>query len=389
MALSKPRQTFRKGLRKRLRLDSDSEEEDPPAEPNTTPPKRQKGKAQITPVKPPPLELPEIKVQSPTPRKGLPDEEGWGTMRLRGPTGMEEADPYGGIEAEQVEYVRTEVVDESVVPSPATEDLPPLFKVESKTNIVEDAKAITPSDGVAGIEESGKMAEGQLMREEADETSSNDTDFVRQLRPISTFDSITLWTADVPLAGFRQDELLNRTDINVEDSGPASSELMAPQDEGAGSLMPKVEENGEVKVGAPVDTPDAGSDGKSTDVNPGWWRVGGAGEGGDEFVRGMGEWLGLVHMVSLRGLVRKRADSGADQRPNLPSRSAERGGRGRGRCVMICTFVSYRVRHVHDTQDHADLPHCKTASTRSSEIPGFIYPNDQSRGIWSGAESGP
>lgn len=44
---------------------------------------------------------------------------------------------------------------------------------------------------------------------------------------------------------------------------------------------------------------DAGEAGCATiNLRPSWWRHDGAGEGGDEFVRGMGEWLGLVEVLN-------------------------------------------------------------------------------------------
>jgi hypothetical protein len=75
----------------------------------------------------------------------------------------------------------------------------------------------------------------------------------RVLRPASTFNSFTLWTPDGPLPGFKQDE-------TEEDS--------------------KDEDEAGVKL------------------RKGWWRTGGAGEGGDEIVRALGEWIGLVEEVS-------------------------------------------------------------------------------------------
>ncbi|KLT41962.1 hypothetical protein CC85DRAFT_328529 [Cutaneotrichosporon oleaginosum] len=62
---------------------------------------------------------------------------------------------------------------------------------------------------------------------------------LRVLTPTATFSSFTLWTPDAPLAGFRADE------VEVE----------------------------------------------------GHWRQGGAGEGGDAFVRALGEWLGLNEII--------------------------------------------------------------------------------------------
>jgi len=76
----------------------------------------------------------------------------------------------------------------------------------------------------------------------------------RVLRPSSTFDSFTLWTPDGPLPGFKQDE------------------------------DPEKTEDEEVEGGVKL--------------RKGWWRTGGAGEGGDEMVRALGEWIGLVEEVS-------------------------------------------------------------------------------------------
>lgn len=63
----------------------------------------------------------------------------------------------------------------------------------------------------------------------------------RVLKPVSGFSSFTLWTPDAPLAGFDQEE----------------------------------------------------------EIPEGGWRRGGAGDGGDEFVRALGEWLGICQVVSL------------------------------------------------------------------------------------------
>lgn len=86
---------------------------------------------------------------------------------------------------------------------------------------------------------------------------------VRILYPKAQFQGFMLYTGDGPLVGFREDELEKR----------------------------------EQQVGAETSLE---SDSQSNiNLRPSWWRQGGAGEGGDEFVRGMGEWLGLVQVVSL------------------------------------------------------------------------------------------
>lgn len=80
----------------------------------------------------------------------------------------------------------------------------------------------------------------------------------RVLRPTSSFNSFTLWTPDGPLPGFKQDECQTTDEKDSEEM-----------------------EEGGVKL------------------RKGWWRTGGAGEGGDEIVRALGEWIGLVEEVRL------------------------------------------------------------------------------------------
>jgi hypothetical protein len=76
---------------------------------------------------------------------------------------------------------------------------------------------------------------------------------LRVLTPVAAFSEFTLWTPDAPLAGFRPDELTMKEEMGGE---------------GEGEQAPRV-----------------------------WWRRGGAGEGGDEFVRALGEWIGLNEIV--------------------------------------------------------------------------------------------
>lgn len=84
----------------------------------------------------------------------------------------------------------------------------------------------------------------------------------RVLAPVGSFESFTLWTPDAPLAGYARG-------VGAASGGEAEAEG---------------KEGGE----------EEGEKGKA-----GWWSAtGGGGEGGDEFVRALGEWLGLCEIVS-------------------------------------------------------------------------------------------
>ncbi|ORX39753.1 ribonuclease H2, subunit C, partial [Kockovaella imperatae] len=277
VALSKPRQSFRRGLRKRLRLDSDSEDENeaPTSMPVATTPKRGRARETKTPVKAVPIIVPEIKVQGPTPRKPH-EEEPVPQFRLRGPTGMDDHESYDGAHSASgsEESVKSEASEEPIVPSPSTEDQPPLFKVEpgSTSGEVQHVEVV-PTE--SGIEERGQTSENW-----------SDPNCVRQLRPVSRFESITLWTPDAPLGGFRQDEVaVSRKSVDpgsIEDSDAARTEEAKAVAEEASAAAGDA----------------AAKDAQALNLNKGWWRVGGAGEGGDDFVRGMGEWIGLVQVLN-------------------------------------------------------------------------------------------
>jgi hypothetical protein len=141
-------------------------------------------------------------------------------------------------------------VESTIIPSPATEDDPPAFEIEDKPTV----SAIADNDNTRG---------GIPSEQGAGEGNSLVSGPVRLLRPVARFDSFTLWTPDAPLAGFRAGE----SDQPDEATGESS----------------KVDDAEGTEAGIKV--------------RPGWWRIGGAGEGGDEVVRAMGEWLGLVEMV--------------------------------------------------------------------------------------------
>ncbi|WVW83223.1 hypothetical protein I302_105241 [Kwoniella bestiolae CBS 10118] len=152
--------------------------------------------------------------------------------------------------------------EEDLIPSPSTEDDPPAFDVnpDSEPNIKIETETNT-----------------QLHQEDEIPT---DTTYgpLRILRPTSTFEGFMLYTPDDPLIGFRADELNEGED----------------QKQNGGGMTFKEEQNEEEQK--PVD-PSGDSD-STIQVRKSWWRAGGAGEGGDEFVRGLGEWLGLVEVLN-------------------------------------------------------------------------------------------
>lgn len=84
----------------------------------------------------------------------------------------------------------------------------------------------------------------------------------RVLVPTASFNAFTLWTPDTALAGFDQDELEKKA------------------------------------VGVDITKPESDESAVTSRLHSGWWRKGGAGEGGDEFVRALGEWIGLGELVS-------------------------------------------------------------------------------------------
>ena len=250
--------------KKRFRLDSDDEDEaaekvvTESARLVRTPSKRLRRGEMVSPVRDP--SLPAIVIQAPTPLKvplppplkTLPGGSGSNHRDRRGyregsspsPTGVKEEEDEHRVmanyeESERPEEDNVEVKEENIVPSPSTENDPPLFSISQADPVTTDL----PS------------------RPDEDE----DTGAVRALRPVASFEDFTLWTPDAPLPGFRADELEVRDQAGLEGRGEGE------EDEGK-------------------DAPDGA-------LRRGWWRTGGAGEGGDEMVRAMGEWLGLVEMV--------------------------------------------------------------------------------------------
>jgi hypothetical protein len=191
-----------------------------------------------------------VKEPLPTPKKRL------------GTISREERLPGAGRRSRSPSPAPTEVSQssEAVIPSPSTEDDPPTFPVDTKPSITEDAKVEKEEEANDATRVRQAMTpaptETEIVKSEEDqpEISEMNTN-ARVLRPSSTFESFTLWTPDGPLPGFKQDE----TEVEAETEGEA---------------------DGGVKL------------------RQGWWRTGGAGEGGDEIVRALGEWIGLVEEVS-------------------------------------------------------------------------------------------
>ncbi|KAL1411253.1 hypothetical protein Q8F55_002204 [Vanrija albida] len=87
----------------------------------------------------------------------------------------------------------------------------------------------------------------------------------RVLAPVGSFEGFTLWTPDAPLAGYGGGEGENGAEVK-EEGAEAEGDKPA-EGEGAAQLA------------------------------RGWWSPAGAGEGGDEFVRALGEWLGLCEII--------------------------------------------------------------------------------------------
>ncbi|WVQ71534.1 hypothetical protein IAR50_001073 [Cryptococcus sp. DSM 104548] len=311
IALSRPRATRSKKAepKKRIRLDSDDEDE-PEASVEEVKEAKRPRISPSTPGKP--LDVPEITIQEPTPLKASSSATPSSSRQLRNGSPSGSPRPCSVIERElpslieegeegaelpdneradvvsvQVQEVEDnkEEIEEQVIPSPATEDaLPPTPTFNAPPPPIESpdkeaARLAATADEVVKDEH-----EDVEMKEEVKAEDMNAQDEyggpVRLLRPTATFDRFVLYTGDAPLAGFRADELENPS-APIEPTGPIAdsndeaSESPAPAPAGQGT------------------TNDIG-----IQVRPSWWRLGGSGEGGDEFVRGMGEWLGLVESLN-------------------------------------------------------------------------------------------
>ena len=306
-ARPKTRTAKRTATRKRMRMDSDDEDEndvqiaeqtagadteDVKMERTTrsTPKKRARTVPEV---------LPSITVQAPTPKKASTiavGELGTGVTLFEAieeeQDGIEAASNSAdnlsvAAKAEQ-DVPETPKVEDNIVPSPATENDLPMFSTEPPAT---EATKPPQAPETQALAQTPQQEEPPVRREEANaQEEANAPDqagyfdqAVRVLRPTATFESIALWTADAPLAGFRADE----------GEVPAAATAHSTEEPSVDEAKPA---EGETTAPAP---------------GKGWWRVGGAGEGGDEFVRGLGEWLGLVEMVSFISRIdRARGDRG-------------------------------------------------------------------------------
>ncbi|KGB74236.1 hypothetical protein CNBG_0074 [Cryptococcus deuterogattii R265] len=161
--------------------------------------------------------------------------------------------------------IAVEEVKEPFIPSPEMENDSPVFSIPS------------PSPLVQQVNEVNKV-------KEKEEEEEDDDGPVRILYPKAQFQGFMLYTGDSPLVGFRADELEKR-EQQVE-GGEERKKMNESQSESQSQSQAQTETSLE-------------SDPRSNiNLRPSWWRQGGAGEGGDEFVRGMGEWLGLVQVLN-------------------------------------------------------------------------------------------
>ncbi|OXH62235.1 hypothetical protein J002_01043 [Cryptococcus neoformans] len=231
IALAQPRTRRTAPAKKRTRLDSDDEHDHESTSPSTPSKRVKSGTPATTPKRT--VSVPEIVIQEPTPLKRPPPPATTEEERQEGDG--------GSIEVHEVK--------EPFIPSPETENDPPAFN-------------ITPPPYTLINKE-------EEQEQEHEHEQQNDDGPVRILCPTAEFQGFMLYTGDVPLMGFRADELEKE--------------------------RPREERVREEEAGRDLPESDCGS---NINLRPSWWRHGGVGEGGDEFVRGMGEWLGLVEVLN-------------------------------------------------------------------------------------------
>lgn len=237
-ALAKPRTRRTAPAKKRTRLDSDDEQNEEGdgdgdgEETARTPSKRFKSTT-TTPKRT--LSVPEIVIQEATPLKQPP---------IATPT---------------TATTRQEGEEEPFIPSPETENDPPAFNISPPPHTLANKNQ---------------------------EEQTDDDGPVRILYPTAEFQGFMLYSGDVPLTGFRSDELEEKYE---QGDGEARK-----KNESRSESQPESQSQSQSQSQTP--TPESGC--ATINLRPSWWRHDGAGEGGDEFVRGMGEWLGLVEVVS-------------------------------------------------------------------------------------------
>lgn len=282
IALSKPR-TRRTALKKkRTLLDSDDDNDNHHhdgggGEQDGDRPRTRRIKM-TTPKK---HAVPEIVIQEPTPLKpcslAAPARRADGSGGKASPEGVSPVScsptiirdghhldlPLTLTEEEGDTRIAVEEVEEPFIPSPEMENDSPGFSIPSPPFV--------------------KQVKEEEVKEEEEEGGGGP---VRILYPKAQFQGFMLYTGDGPLVGFRADELEKRQ-VEAEEERRQMNES---QSESQSQSQSQTETQTETSL-----EPDSRS---NINLRPSWWRQGGAGEGGDEFVRGMGEWLGLVHVVS-------------------------------------------------------------------------------------------
>ncbi|ADV20489.1 hypothetical protein I305_06261 [Cryptococcus gattii E566] len=153
-------------------------------------------------------------------------------------------------------------VKEPFIPLPDTENDSPVFSIPSPP-LVKHVKEEEEEEGGGGP--------------------------VRILYPKAQFQGFMLYTPDGPLVGFRADELEKREQQVEQSESQAQSHSHS---------QAQTETQSQSQSQAQTETSLESDSRSNINLRPSWWRQGGAGEGGDEFVRGMGEWLGLVQVLN-------------------------------------------------------------------------------------------
>lgn len=310
-ALARPKRAMAKATKKRVRLDSDDEDDEAPlpvAPTSAITPKKRPGPPLVTPTRQSPRlartpqgVLPDITLHEATPLKSpLPPAPAHLKLKKAGradfvigqsimevdtedlPNGRSGTAGRDAIKAEAEGDVQDDTDTEdisttasaqssfgaagstfSVIPSPATENDPPAFQIESA--------APPPS----AIDDKATPLEQEYRVKTLDIDGP-----VRVLQPTSAFAGFTLWTPDTALAGY------------VEPSLPTLASEAAAQSVSNGDAKNAADEPGAADVKAEQEE-------TGPKIRPGWWANGGAGEGGDGIVRALGEFIGLVEMVSI------------------------------------------------------------------------------------------
>ncbi|WWC61242.1 uncharacterized protein I303_103823 [Kwoniella dejecticola CBS 10117] len=190
--------------------------------------------------------------------------------------------------------IKVEGDEETLIPSPSTENDLPSFDISSAP-----ATAVP----VNQVSHASKGKADHVMEDRDWGVDQNQHDGpMRILRPTATFDGFMLYTPDDPLIGFRSDELSHIGEGQDSDQKKEEPAETAVQNGAA--------EDGE-KASSKSDT-DTPTGTNTIQVRKSWWRSGGAGEGGDEFVRGLGEYLGLMESLNTPVYLDGLEDDGDD-----------------------------------------------------------------------------